>query len=273
MVLFNMNIGSRKVWGTPNTKKRKRDENKTIHSIKTNIKSSNDHYFIKLKAMSRSVYFISDSHLGIIPQNSVPNREALFIETLLSWKEKASHIVIIGDLFEFWYEYRHYVNKHHLKLYHALMNLTESGVQVHYLRGNHDFALESFFPEELGVQVHQELVLDIDGERFFCTHGDGIPRSDRGYRFLRKVLDFPLNRFLFRLLHPDLGMEIALRVGSKSRQVSIDCPIVIEEYLEAAQKKMKKHQCKYFIHGHHHLKGIWNVPEGYVACCGQWLFS
>jgi len=223
--------------------------------------------------MSTSVYFISDAHLGTSPSKSILNREELFIKTLLSWKGTASHIVIVGDLFEFWYEYRHYVNKHHIRLYKTFMELTDSGIQIHYIRGNHDFALDSFFPEELGVQVHQELLLDVDGTRFFCTHGDGIPRSDRGYRFLRKVLDFPLNRFLFRLLHPDLGMEIALRVGSKSRQVSVDCPIVIEEYLEAAQKKMKKHQCTFFVHGHHHLKGIWSVSEGTVVCCGQWLFE
>lgn len=223
--------------------------------------------------MSSSVYFISDAHLGISPLKSIPNREALFIETLLSWKESASHIVIIGDLFEFWYEYRHYVNKHHLRLYKTFMDLTSAGIKIHYLCGNHDFALGSFFPEELGVDVHQELVLDVEGQRFFCVHGDGIPRSDRGYRFLRKVIDFPLNRFLFRCLHPDLGMEIALRVGKKSRQLGADCPIEINEYLEAAQKKMKANQCSYFVHGHHHQKGIWNVPEGTIACCGQWLFS
>lgn len=223
--------------------------------------------------MTKSIYFISDAHLGISLPKSVPNREALLVETLLSWKETASHIVILGDLFEFWYEYRHYVNRHHFQLFKAFAELTSYGVQVHYLKGNHDFALGSFFPEELGVQVHQNLTLDVEGERFYCVHGDGIPRSDRGYRFLRRILDFPLNRFLFSCIHPDIGMRIALRAGNKSRALGKNRPVAIEEYLEAGGKKMKKHQCTYFVHGHHHLSGIWRVPEGHVASGGQWLFS
>lgn len=223
--------------------------------------------------MTKSIYFISDAHLGISPSKSIPNREALLIETLLSWKETASHIVILGDLFEFWYEYRHYINRHHFQLFKALSDLTSFGVEVHYLRGNHDFALGSFFTEDLGVHVHQDLILEVEGERFYCVHGDGIASSDRGYRFLRRILDFPLNRFLFSCIHPDIGMAVALRVGKKSRLLGEDRPIAIEEYLEAARKKMKKHQCAYFIHGHHHLSGIWSVPEGRVGSGGQWLFS
>ena len=166
--------------------------------------------------MELPAYFICDAHLGIDPPGCVPDRESKLVRQLESWEGKASHVVIVGDLFEFWYEYRYYVSSAHMELFRVLSELVRSGVQVHLLRGNHDFAYGDFFPKELGVQVHKELVLDIQGKRVYFRHGDGVPKSDRGYRFLRRVLDFPLNRRLFRMIHPDLGMAIARFVGRNS---------------------------------------------------------
>ena len=214
--------------------------------------------------MELPAYFICDAHLGIDPPGCVPDRESKLVRQLESWKGAASHVVIVGDLFEFWYEYRYYVSSAHMELF-------RSGVQVHLLRGNHDFAYGDFFPKELGVQVHKELVLDIQGKRVYFRHGDGVPKSDRGYRFLRRVLDFPLNRRLFRMIHPDLGMAIARFVGRNSRKYGECRPIRIEEYLAWGDKALKKKGCDYCIVGHHHTAGIWNVENGIVASPGEWI--
>ena len=218
-------------------------------------------------------YFLSDAHLGANPPGAVTDREARLIAKLREWRGKCSTLVIVGDLFEFWYEYRHYVNRDHFPLYRALGDLVDGGARVCYLCGNHDFALGSFFPTALGVEVHRELVLELQDKRIFLMHGDGIPSSDWGYRFARRVIDLPLNRSLFRSIHPDVGMGLARFIGRGSRKLGEKREIVLQEYLDAARKRMRLHSCGVCIHGHHHLSGIWDVPEGKVIATGQWLFS
>lgn len=216
-------------------------------------------------------YFISDAHLGIEPPGCKPNREDALIEFLRSVKGSASHVVIIGDLFEFWYEYRDYVSKHHFELFWALADLARAGVEIHMLRGNHDFALESFFETSIGAHVHSKLLLEIQGKKIYIAHGDGVIKSDWSYRLYRKILDCPLNRFLFRLLHPDWGMSLARFVGRNSRKHGENKEIKLDEYLQWADSCIEKFNCDMCIHGHHHIPGIWNVEKGVVASPGEWI--
>ena len=162
--------------------------------------------------MNSTAYFISDAHLGVNPPGSVPNREQALVRFIESIKGKASHLVIVGDLFEFWYEYNDYVCRNHMDLFFAMRELVKSGCEVHLLQGNHDFAYGDFFPKSLGVLTHKELKLDIQGKKVYFRHGDGVAKSDFGYRLFRRVLDFPLNRFLFRQLHhqPDAFIAMGL---------------------------------------------------------------
>ncbi|MBO7383882.1 MAG: UDP-2,3-diacylglucosamine diphosphatase [Fibrobacter sp.] len=221
--------------------------------------------------MSLPAYFICDAHLGIDPPGCVPDREAKLVRLLESWKGAASHVVIVGDLFEFWYEYSFYVASEHMELMRVLAELVKSGVAVHLLQGNHDFAYGDFFPKKLGVPVHKELMLEIQGKRVYFRHGDGVPKSDRGYRFLRKVLDFPLNRWLFSQIHPDTGMKIARFVGRNSRKYGENCQIKLEEYLDWGDSVLVREKCDYCIHGHHHIAGIWSTEHGTVASPGEWI--
>lgn len=221
--------------------------------------------------MNSSAYFISDAHLGVNPPGSVPNREQALVRFMESIKGKASHLVIVGDLFEFWYEYNDYVCRNHMDLFFAMRELVKSGCEVHLLQGNHDFAYGDFFPKSLGVLTHKELKLDIQGKKVYFRHGDGVAKSDFGYRLLRRVLDFPLNRFLFRQLHPDWGMALARFVGRNSRKVGESRIIKMEEYLHWANCMLEKTGCSYCILGHHHISGIWNVENGTVASAGDWM--
>lgn len=221
--------------------------------------------------MNSSAYFISDAHLGVNPPGSVPNREQSLVRFMESIKGKASHLVIVGDLFEFWYEYNDYVCRNHMDLFFAMRELVKSGCEVHLLQGNHDFAYGDFFPKSLGVLTHKELKLDIQGKKVYFRHGDGVAKSDFGYRLFRRVLDFPLNRFLFRQLHPDWGMALARFVGRNSRKVGESRIIKMEEYLHWANCMLEKTGCSYCILGHHHISGIWNVENGTVASAGDWM--
>jgi len=163
------------------------------------------------------------------------------------------------------------VCRNHFDLFFAMRELVKSGCEVHLLQGNHDFAYGDFFPESLGVQTHKELVLEIQGKRVYFRHGDGVAKSDFGYRLFRRVLDFPLNRFLFRQIHPDWGMALARFVGRNSRKVGESRVIKMEEYLQWANRMLQKTGSSYCILGHHHVSGIWNVENGTVASAGDWM--
>lgn len=221
----------------------------------------------------KAVYFFSDAHLGVCPKGAIQDREEKLIECLKVCAKDASHIIFIGDLFEFWYEYKYYVSKDHMPLFRTLMDLVDSDIEVHYLMGNHDFALENFFKNSLKVNTSKNLILETQGKRLYIEHGDGLASSDKGYRLMRRVLDFPLNRKLFRLIHPDFGMSLARCVGQNSRKYGENRLIRVEEYKAAGEKAMKENHCDFFVHGHHHIPGIWELPEGVVASPGQWLFS
>ena len=221
--------------------------------------------------MTLPAYFISDAHLGANPPGALPDREKALVRFVESLKGNASHLVIVGDLFEFWYEYNDYVNRNHFDLFFALRELVQSGCEVHLLQGNHDFAYGDFFPKSIGAQVHKEVVLEIQGKRVFFRHGDGVAKSDFGYRIFRRILDFPLNRFLFRQIHPDWGMALARFVGRNSRKVGESRIIKMEEYLHWAERMLRENKCDCCVLGHHHISGLWTVDGGLVASSGEWI--
>ena len=146
---------------------------------------------------SKPAYFISDAHLGVNPPGSITDREETLVLFLREMVGTASHLFLVGDLFEFWYEYRHYVARGHMPLYRVLGDLVDSGTEVHYLMGNHDFALGDFFPNELGVQVHRTYVAEnIQGHSIYLMHGDGVAKGvvEVLDKFFHKVFSF-MNRF------------------------------------------------------------------------------
>ncbi len=223
--------------------------------------------------MNKPAYFISDLHLGATTEGVIADREQRLVDLLRGWRGQASHVVFVGDSFEFWMEYRHYINRHHFPFLRALAELVESGVQVHLLSGNHDFRLDDFFPTALGVQVHSTLKLELQGKKIWFQHGDGVAKSDWGYRLASRVIHSPINVFLFRLLHPDWGMALANWVGRTSRKVNEDADPKIAEYQEAWRKLMVREDCNVVVHGHNHHPSIKLDIEGTVVNCGQWLFE
>jgi UDP-2,3-diacylglucosamine hydrolase len=221
----------------------------------------------------QAAYFISDAHLGVSPAGSLPEREEHLIAFLKDIEGKATHLFVVGDLFEFWYEYDFYAPSRHFKLLRALANLKDKGCEIKLAKGNHDFGYGNFFSRELGIETRSHFIAELHGRKVYICHGDGLAKGDGSYRFFRKILDFKPNRFLFKWLHPDIGMRLAYSVGSNSRDFNKKRIVPEEEYLDKARRIMRKNGCDTFVHGHNHLGGLWKVPEGVVINCGQWLFE
>lgn len=166
-----------------------------------------------------AVYFISDAHLGVENREREAAREDRLHDFLNSLPGRAATLVIVGDLFDFWFEYRTAIPRRHFATLALLKRLRESGVTLHYLNGNHDFWLGRFLAEEAGVETHDgSLALAAQGRRIWLHHGDGLVGGDLGYRVLRRVIRHPLSIALYGLLHPDLGIPFAHQVSRWSRR-------------------------------------------------------
>ena len=168
---------------------------------------------------SEAVYFISDAHLGVEDRTREAAREGRLHDLLASLPGRAAGLVIAGDLFDFWFEYRTAIPRRHFVTLTLLRRLREAGITVHYLNGNHDFWLGRFLAAEVGIETHDgPLTLAAQGRRLWVHHGDGLVGGDLGYRVLRRVIRHPVSIALYGLLHPDLGLPLAHQVSRWSRQ-------------------------------------------------------
>lgn len=163
---------------------------------------------------SKPVFIVSDVHLGAVP----PETEQAFRRFLLHVKESGSRLIINGDLFDFWFEYRHVVLAEHVRVLAGLADLVDSGVPVLLVGGNHDWWGGGFLRDRIGIDFRQESVRTrIHGRTVLLAHGDGLGAGDLGYRCLRLILRSRPTRRLFRWLHPDLGARLANRVSGTTR--------------------------------------------------------
>jgi UDP-2,3-diacylglucosamine hydrolase len=171
------------------------------------------------------VLFFSDAHLGAHP----PNQEMMKVERFVGFIRHATQInaevIFAGDLFDFWFEYRHWIPKVPIRILSAIREFTLRGGTFHMLLGNHDIWAADYFHDELGIQVHREdFSLTRQGLRILISHGDGKARSDRGYRALRKILRFEPNIVLYRLLPADWAYFLARFFSRRSRQLTSSRP-------------------------------------------------
>lgn len=166
-----------------------------------------------------ALYIFSDAHLGSGP----PELEALKVEKIRALFERVKadgdRLVILGDLFDFWFEYKHAIPKDHHEVLFMLSELAGRGTRIDYVSGNHDFWMGDFFGEHLGIVLHKDTFdLTYDSRRLHLIHGDGLAKADRGYRFLKRVLRNPVNIWLYRKLPPDWAIPLAKKVSGSSRE-------------------------------------------------------
>jgi len=235
--------------------------------------------------LKKKYYFASDFHFGIPDLKSSKIREALFIQWLDQVKSDAEEIFLLGDLFDFWFEYQTVIPKGYARLLGKLAEITDSGIPVHFFRGNHDMWAFSYLEDEIGMKLYNgSLVRVIDGRKFFISHGDGLGPGDHGYKFIKKVFAGRFNQILFNWLHPDLGIRLALFWSGKSRYANIEkekTPEFIKKYNDIESQRLaiysrdilrKDPDIQYFVYGHWHRPLKYPLSESsYYIHLGDWL--
>ena len=225
------------------------------------------------------IYFASDFHLGIPDKEKSLKREKDIVRWLDSIKEDARELYLVGDIFDFWFEYKHVVPKGYVRLLGKLLELKDSGVEIHYFTGNHDLWMFGYLEEELGIPVyHKPITKTIGDKKFFIGHGDGLGPEDKGYKMLKRVFRNPLCQKLFSWLHPDIGIFIANKWSRYSRYTEDQQPEEFlgedEEWLiQYCRRKLKEADYDYFIFGHRHLPIDYKLNENsrYINL-GDWLY-
>ncbi|MEL7268299.1 MAG: UDP-2,3-diacylglucosamine diphosphatase [Bacteroidota bacterium] len=213
---------------------------------------------LKLEA-GKKVYFASDNHLGAPTLKDSLPREKVFVSWLNTIKEDAGVIFLLGDLFDFWMEYKTVIPKGFSRTLGKLAELTDSGIPIYYFVGNHDLWMDGYFEEELNIPVfHKPQQFKINGTSFFIGHGDGLGPEDKGFKRMKKVFTNPVAQWLFRWLHPDLGVRLAQHLSINNKIISgeADAKFLGEdkEWLVLyAKRKLEETHYDHFIFGHRHL--------------------
>lgn len=226
----------------------------------------------------KKVYFLSDFHLGAPHYDASRLRENKLIAFLSGIQDSAAAIFIVGDMFDFWYEYKYVVPKGYVRLLGKLAELTDKGIPVHFFVGNHDMWMTSYFQQELNIPVYfEERSFEFNGKKFFVAHGDGLGPGDHGYKFLKLIFRNRVCQWLFGMLPPVIGIGLANFFSRKSREAVADT----EKHFLGADKewlmvhsreKLQKEHFDYFVYGHRHVPGIHPLQNGseYVNL-GDWV--
>lgn len=216
--------------------------------------------------------FLSDAHLGAGDPRESQKREELLVRFLREKLSPGDRLFIVGDLFDFWFEYRTVIPKNHILMLSCLKELTSNGVKIDYIAGNHDFWVGNFFKKELGLSFHPEPLYEtIDDKNFLIIHGDGLKKKDKGYRFLKMVFRSRLNIFLYRWIHPDIGIPFAKLCSGSSRKYSElkEFP-GYAEYIKFSEKKFEE-GIDFIVMGHTHEPFIqrFGIVKAYLNT-GNW---
>ncbi|MCP1996769.1 UDP-2,3-diacylglucosamine hydrolase [Flavobacterium sp. HSC-61S13] len=207
----------------------------------------------------KKIFFASDQHFGAPTSEKSLPREKKFLRWLNDKESEMGALFILGDLFDFWFEYKTVVPKGFVRILGKLAQLRDSGIPIYFFVGNHDLWMDDYFITELGIPVfHQPQVFDINGKTFFIGHGDGLGPGDYGYKRMKKVFTNPFSKWLFRWLHPDIGVRLGQYLSVKNKLISgaEDVTFLGEEnewLVLYSKRKLQEAHYDYFIFGHRHL--------------------
>lgn len=218
------------------------------------------------------VFFISDIHFGAGTKDEEKEKLNRLTSFFNFVNQPGNQLYIIGDLFDFWFEYKHAVSNQYFQILYRIHKLIENKVSVHFLPGNHDSWIRNFFTEQIQIIVHPEIFTgEIQSKKLFLFHGDGISKKDTGYRLLKKIFRNPINIFLYRMLHPDIGIPIARLMSRGSRKHTSGKDFNDEEdYLAFAFEKFNQ-GFDYVIVGHSH-KPLYKKANNCVFLnLGDWI--
>ncbi|MBM2816230.1 MAG: lpxH [Ignavibacteria bacterium] len=218
------------------------------------------------------IYFISDVHLGFDKGESDKARENLLIEFLDKIESSCEKLFIVGDLFDYWFEYSSVIPRNYIRTLSKLLALSQSGIPIEYLIGNHDFGHVDFFEKELGIPVFgDDIEREIKGKKFYISHGDGKSNNDIGYRILKKILRNKYCQRLYRLLHPDWGIALASNSSRKSRHYTGKKDFGLSEGMSEFAKSKIDAGFDFVIMGHRHRAEVIDFSNGKYINLGDWL--
>ena len=235
-----------------------------------------------MEEQRKHIYFASDFHLGVPSHDTSLKREKLLVKWLDDIKDHAAEIFLMGDLFDFWFEYKTVVPKGYVRLLGKIAELTDQGIPVHVFRGNHDIWAFDYLKVEAGVQLYRKPVIRTFGSKtFFLAHGDGLGPGDKGYKFLKRVFENKFNQFLFNWLHPDIGTKMGLYFSRRSRIANIareekdNANILMDAEMLTmySRKKLEQHpNIHYFIFGHCHFPVDYRLSDKCrLILLGDWV--
>lgn len=226
----------------------------------------------------KKIYFLSDFHLGAPNHAASLEREKLIVRFLDEIKNNTAEIFLVGDMFDFWYEYRKVVPKGYTRLLGKLAELTDAGIPIHFFVGNHDMWMKGYLEKELNIPVYFEpRQYERNGKKFFIGHGDGLGPGDHGYKRLKKIFRNPVCKWLFGVLPPFFGMGLANYLSRRSRaQTGATEEIFLGEDKEwlilFCKSQLQKERFDFFVFGHRHLAIDYALePNSRYINLGDWI--
>lgn len=228
--------------------------------------------------IGKKLYFASDSHFGLPDFQRSLVREKRFVRWLDEVATDAGAIFLLGDLFDFWFEYKYVVPKGFVRVLGKLAEISDKGISIYFFVGNHDLWMNDYFQKEMNIQVfHRPQEFFCNGKTFFIGHGDGLGPHDKGYKRMKKVFTNRFCKWLFRWLHPDLGVRLAQHLSLKNKIISGEEDVVFlgddKEWLVLyCKRKLEQKKYDYFLFGHRHLPlEIQLTSESLYVNTGDWI--
>lgn len=225
------------------------------------------------------IYFASDVHLGMHPKERSAERERIFTRWLDEIKNDASEIYLVGDIFDYWFEYRKVVPRGFTRTLGKISELSDLGVPVHFFTGNHDVWVFDYLPTEAGVILHREpYITTLKGKKFLIAHGDGLGPGEGYYKMMKRIFTSKTLQWLYARLHPNFTIAFAHRWSKNSRYakgISVDFLGEDKEILiQYARKKMEEEHFDYFIFGHRHIPLDFRLDEKTrLIYLGDWIIN
>ena len=220
----------------------------------------------------KKIYFSSDNHLGSPSTEESQEREKIFVSWLESIKHDADIIFLLGDLFDFWFEYKEAVPRGFTRVLGKLAELSDSGIKIYFFIGNHDYWMTDYFEKELNIKVFRSPELFIFNSKSFL-----IGPGDYGYKRMKLILSNPFFIWLFRLLHPDIGIKLGKYLSQRNKLISGTEEIKFkgekkEWLIQYCLKKLSKEHIDYFVFGHRHLPIVHQLkPKSKYINLGDWI--
>jgi UDP-2,3-diacylglucosamine hydrolase len=229
--------------------------------------------------MKKKTYFISDAHLGYLVIENTREQEKLLVGWLNNIKKDAEALYLLGDMFDFWYEYKLVVPRGYTRFLGKLSELSDMGIDIHFFIGNHDLWITDYFEKEIGMTIHKKpYITEIGGKRFFLAHGDGLGDPSHTFKFMRWLFHNRVAQILYSAVHPRIGVAIGLAWSKHSRKKKDN---VMDEYAYFGEEKEHLVQfaksytgehIDYFVFGHRHIiLDLMLKNKSRVLIIGDWM--